>query len=167
MERPVRKEPTHFVDGDIDGVALTRLSPHVDQRGWLVELYRRDELFPAQWPVMAYLSQTEPGVARGPHEHLEQTDVFAFLGIGQWRLYLWDIRADSPTWGHRRRIDVGRQDQLRVVVPPGVVHAYRNVGTVPAWVFNAVNRLYAGEGRKSPVDEIRYEDRPGSPYVLD
>ena len=34
-------------------------------------------------------------------------------------------------------------------------------------VFNAPTRLYRGEGRKELVDEIRYEDRPGSPFVLD
>jgi dTDP-4-dehydrorhamnose 3,5-epimerase len=54
-----------------------------------------------------------------------------------------------------------------VLIPPGVVHAYKNVSEVPGLVVNFPNRLYAGEGRKGPVDEIRYEDRPGSPFVLD
>ena len=36
-----------------------------DARGWLCELFRHDEL-PAEFhPVMAYISETEPGVARG------------------------------------------------------------------------------------------------------
>jgi len=167
MEPPARKEPTHFLDGEIDGVSVTRLSRHVDHRGWLVELYRRDELPAEQMPVMAYVSQTEPGAARGPHEHHEQTDVFAFLGDGRWRVWLWDIRPDSPTWGRRHRIEVEPDDGVRIVVPPGVVHAYRNVGATPAWIFNAANRLYAGQGRASAVDEVRHEDRPGDPYVMD
>jgi dTDP-4-dehydrorhamnose 3,5-epimerase len=47
------------------------------------------------------------------------------------------------------------------------VHAYKNTGNVPGWVFNAANRLYRGEGRGGPVDEIRHEDRPDSPYLID
>jgi dTDP-4-dehydrorhamnose 3,5-epimerase len=53
-----------------------------------------------------------------------------------------------------------------VVVPAGVVHAYKNIGDVPGMVFNAPNRLFAGEGRKEPVDEIRHESDPDSPFVL-
>jgi len=167
MERFVREEPARFVAGVVDGVAIAPLASHGDARGWLVELYRRDELAAEVMPVMVYVSQTEPGATRGPHEHREQTDVFAFLGDGRWRLYLWDVRAGSPTWGRRQRIDVEMGERLRVVVPPGVVHAYQNVGPRPAWIFNAANRLYAGEDRASAVDEIRHEGRTESPYALD
>ena len=44
---------------------------------------------------------------------------------------------------------------MAVWIPPGVVHAYRNVGTIPGLVFNSPNRLYAGYGKREPVDEIR------------
>ena len=116
---------------------------------------------------MAYVSQTLPGMARGPHEHAEQSDCFGFFGPGEFTLYLWDARADSATRGRRMKMVVGERNPVRLTVPPGVVHAYKNTGDVPAWVFNAPNRLYAGEGKRSPVDEIRHEDRPDSPYVMD
>jgi dTDP-4-dehydrorhamnose 3,5-epimerase len=167
MHLPARKEPAAFVEGPIEGVMIARLESHVDDRGWLVELFRGDELADDALPVMAYVSQTVPGATRGPHEHAEQTDVFMFLGDGRWRVYLWDIRPDSPSWAHRHRIDVNLEERVRVLVPPGVVHAYRNLGDTPAWIFNAANRLYAGHHRQSPIDEIRHEDRPESPYVLD
>ena len=41
-----------------------------------------------------------------------------------------------------------------MIIPCGVVHAYRNVSEVPGWVFNAANRLYAGEGKREEIDEI-------------
>jgi len=34
-------------------------------------------------------------------------------------------------------------------------------------VLNAANRLYKGWGRKEPIDEIRHEDRPDTPFQLD
>jgi dTDP-4-dehydrorhamnose 3,5-epimerase len=156
-----------FTDGPIDGVVLRPLARFEDRRGWLVELFRRDELPEKHFPAMAYVSQTEPGVARGPHEHRDQTDIFAFIGPGDFKLYLWDTRPDSPTRGRRQTLLVGESNRQLVVVPPGVVHAYRNVGDVPGLVFNAPNRLYAGWDKKEPVDEIRHEDRPQSPFVLD
>jgi len=66
-----------FVEGEIQGVQIRRLSRFEDHRGWLAELFRHDELPEQYHPVMAYVSQTLPGVARGPHEHREQTDLFA------------------------------------------------------------------------------------------
>ena len=156
-----------FREGPIEGVIVEPLDRYEDARGWLVELYREDELEPAVHPVMAYLSQTLPGVARGPHEHREQTDCFGFVGPGDFKLYLWDTRRDSPTSGNRQTLLVGQSSRQLVLVPPGVVHAYKNVGQVPGLVFNCPNRLYAGEGKQQPVDEIRHEDRPESPFLLD
>lgn len=154
-------------DGPIQGVLYRPLARHQDARGWLVELFRHDELEPGDRPVMAYVSQTEPGVARGPHEHADQSDQFAFFGPGDFTLYLWDNRPGSSTHGNRQRVVVGQSNPQAVVVPPGVVHAYKNAGVVPGLVFNAPNRLYAGEGKREPVDEIRHEDRPDSPFVMD
>ena len=160
-------EATAFRDGPIDGVRFKPLSPHQDHRGWLIELYREDELPPNERPMMAYVSETLPGVARGPHEHVDQTDYFAFVGPGEFLLYLWDARPDSPTRGHRMKVAVGQSNRQCVIVPPGVVHAYKNIGAVAGWVFNAPNRLYAGPDKRGPVDEIRHEDQAESPYRLD
>lgn len=156
-----------FCDGPIDGVEIRPLARFEDARGWLIELYREDRLDPSQHPVMAYVSQTLPGVARGPHEHRDQTDYFAFFGPGDFRVYLWDARPNGPTFGHKLSLVAGQSEPKVVVVPPGVVHAYRNVSQTPGVVFNCPNRLYAGEGKKGPVDEIRHEDRAGSPFVMD
>ena len=160
-------EPVSFVDGPIEGVVFRPLASHNDRRGWLTELYREDELPAQQHPVMAYVSETLPGVARGPHAHVDQTDYFAFVGPGDFVLYLWDVRNDSPTRGHRFRAAVGASNRQCVIIPPGVIHAYKNVGLAPGWVFNAPNRLYAGPGKRAAVDEIRYEDQPDSPFRLD
>ncbi len=155
-----------FQNGPINGVVIRPLVRHEDDRGWLIELYRDDQLEPAQRPVMAYVSQTLPGVARGPHEHREQTDCFAFFGPGDFRVYLWDARLHEPTFGHKMTLVAGQSNPQVVIVPPGVVHAYKNISPVPGLVLNCPSRLYAGLGKKGPVDEIRHEDRPGSPFAI-
>jgi dTDP-4-dehydrorhamnose 3,5-epimerase len=153
--------------GTIDGVLWYPLKKYHDQRGWLCELFRHDDI-PAEFhPVMAYISMTVPGVARGPHEHEDQADYFCFLGPSSFKLYLWDARRSSPSFGVRQSVVVGQDNPMAVIIPPGVVHAYRNVGGENGIVFNCPNRLYKGHGRKEPVDEIRHEDDPGSPFQLD
>ncbi len=152
---------------DIEGVVIRELKRYDDQRGWLIELFRHDELDPEFHPVMSYVSMTKPGVVRGPHEHADQADSFCFIGPSTFRLYLWDNRKDSPSSGLKATFDLGEDNPAFVIVPKGVVHAYLNIGAVNGIVYNAPNRLYAGEGRGEPVDEIRHEDDPGSPFTLD
>lgn len=151
---------------EIAGVFLIPVPAHADARGWLVELWRSDwpgSAGPA--PAMAYVSMTRPGVARGPHEHREQTDRLAFAGPSDFRVWLWENRA-----GHRqRRLDLrlGESAPGLLVVPPGVVHAYRNDGGRDGLVFNLPDRLYAGPGRADPVDEIRHEADPQTRFRLE
>ncbi len=154
-------------DCPIEGVLITRIKKFTDDRGWLMELFRHDELAEEYHPVMSYVSMTKPGVARGPHEHREQADLFAFIGPSTFRLYLWDMRRESASYRQSFKIDVGEGNPVRVIVPPGVVHAYKNIGTVDGIVYNAPNRLYAGPGRREEVDEIRHENNIDSPFVLD
>ena len=155
-----------FTEGPIEGVVFAPLTRYDDERGWLLEIFRQDELAEEHMPAMAYISQTRPGVVRGPHEHRDQTDMFAFIGPGDFELYCWDARRDSPTRGNRRVWVVGESNRQTVIVPPGVVHAYKNISRQNAIVINCPNRLYAGESRSQAIDEIRHEDRTGSPYLL-
>lgn len=162
-----RKGEESMSESAICGVEITSLKRFSDQRGWLSEIYRDDELPEGIRPAMSYVSETLPGVARGPHEHRDQTDIFVFLGPGMFRLYLWDAREGSKTFGAKMKVEVGGEEPVRVIVPPGVVHAYRCISEVPGWCINLPDRLYAGWGKKEPVDEIRHEEDSESRYLLD
>lgn len=103
----------------------------------------------------------------GPHEHTDQTDGFAFLGPSDFKLFMWDTRSSSVTQGRQIVVVVGASNPAAVWIPPGVVHAYRNIGDVPGLVFNAPNRLYAGWGKKEGVDEIRHEEARPEKFPMD
>ena len=144
-----------------DGVLVRSLKKHEDSRGWLFEMFRQDELPEGLDIAMSYLSFTHPGIGRGPHEHEFQTDYFVFFD-GEYELHLWENR---PTKDPLHVVlKVGEYNPVSVVVPPGVVHGYRNAGSNGALVFNAPDKLYAGKGRSEPVDEIRHESDPASPF---
>jgi len=148
----------------IHGVIIKPLSKNTDERGWLAEIFRRDELdFD---PVMSYMSLTNPGVIRGPHEHVQQSDCFVFLGPGNFRLHLWDRRKDSKTNGEALEIEVGENNPSLVIVPPGVVHGYKCISDVPALSINLPDKLYKGINKAQEVDEIRWEKDENSPYKI-
>ncbi len=146
----------------MEGVLIQELGQYCDERGWLVEIFRTDES--AYRPAMSYVSMTRPGIARGPHEHREQTDLFCFFG--DFRLYLWDNRKESATFGKELVSDCCGRPHI-AIIPPGVVHAYRNIGSADALVVNLPDKLFRGEGKAFPVDEIRYENDPDSRFRIE
>jgi len=148
----------------IKDVIIKNLIKNEDERGWLVEVYRNDEV--EMYPVMGYVSMTKTGIVRGPHEHVNQTDIFAFVGPGTIELNLWDRRENSETNGEQMKIEAGEKNPIMAIVPPGVVHAYKCISDENAWCINLPDKLYKGEGKKEEVDEIRWENKEDSPYKL-
>lgn len=148
----------------MDGVVIKKIEKFSDERGWLGEIYRNDETDYA--PAMSYVSATKPGVARGPHEHKFQSDCFVFIGPGDYELYLWDNREGSETKGEHIKIEMGEKNPSSVIVPPGVVHAYKCVSEIPGYCINFPDKLYKGEGKKGNVDEIRWEKIENSPFKI-
>jgi len=167
-----------FNKGLIEGVQLIVPEVYEDDRGKLMEFFRVDELWEAdgegictptamfeKMPKMGYISTTKPGVIRGPHEHREQTDRFVVFE-GCWEFYLWDNRQNSGTYARFLDFYCGEYKPMIVVVPPGVVHAYRNVGQMASTMINCPDKLYAGWDKKEEVDEIRHELDEDSPFVV-
>jgi len=148
----------------IKGVIIKELKKFDDARGWLAEFWREDEI--DYRPVMGYVSVTKPGIARGPHEHINQADGFVFLGPGTFELHLWDRREESETKGKYMKMEVGENNPVMVVVPPGVVHGYKCISPNDAYCINIPDKLWRGEGKKEEVDEIRWETKEDSPYKI-
>jgi dTDP-4-dehydrorhamnose 3,5-epimerase len=154
--------------GIVEGAIIIELKKHIDERGFLCETFRSDELPQGLNPVMSYISYTEPGVARGPHEHTAQTDIFSFIGPGNFLLKIWDNRSNSATYGHFMRIFCGKDNPVTVIIPPGIIHGYKNISkNERGMVINYPNRLFMGKGRKEPIDEIRHEDDPSNHCQMD
>lgn len=148
----------------IKDVIIKKLEQFTDDRGWLFEVYRSDEI--NYRPEMSYVSQTNPGIMRGPHEHKEQSDYFIFL-VGKFRLYLWDNREGAKNYRQLETLEVGEGNPCCVVVPPGVVHGYKCISETPGLVINLPDKLYRGKGKSEEVDEIRWEIIENSPFKVD
>jgi dTDP-4-dehydrorhamnose 3,5-epimerase len=156
-----------FKNGKIHDVIVKDIVKYIDERGWLGEIFREDEIAKEHMPVMSYVSMTMPDVVRGPHEHVAQTDYFVFMGPSDFKVYLWDNRKDSPTYMMRQVVCAGENAPRCLIVPPGIVHAYKNIGGKTGMVINLPNTLFAGKGKSEPVDEVRHENDVNSIFALD
>lgn len=176
----------------IEGVYIKELKKFEDERGWLCEIYREDEIdyrvtritqsidtpkndliekesieFDIYKPVMSYISMTNPGITRGPHEHKYQSDFFVFVGPGNFKICLWDNRKQSSTFGEYFDVTAGEENPLCMIIPPGVVHGYKCISQTPAWSINLPDKLYKGPGKSEEIDEIRWELMKNSPFKIE
>lgn len=149
----------------IIGIVIKQLMQFNDERGWLSEIYRKDE--PDRIiPVMSYVSFTKFGQIRGPHEHKQQSDFFVFVGPGDFELYLWDNRHGSETYNNHIKLVVGENNRCSVLIPPGIVHGYKAISPSGSMCINLPDKLYRGEGKKEEVDEIRHEEDINSKFKI-
>jgi len=132
-------------DVGIDGVVIRQLSWHNDQRGSLSELVRADdeELMKAPFGQV-YVTTLYPGVVKAWHLHQHQWDRMVCLQ-GRVLLGLIDSRPDSPTYGAQLRQVMGDREHVLVMIPPGVQHGLKNIGTAEAMVVNVVSQPYDRE----------------------
>jgi dTDP-4-dehydrorhamnose 3,5-epimerase len=159
--------PVTFKPGVIHDVVVRPIRKHIDERGWLAELFRQDELAEEFYPEMAYISTTLPGVTRGPHAHTKQADLTCFIGSSDFKVRLWDYRPDSETYRNMMTLFAGEDNPLAVLIPKGIVHAYRNIGSTSGLSINCPNKLYRGKGCAEEPDDIRYENDAQTIFRMD
>ena len=62
----------------------------------------------------------------------------------------------------------GEDNPITVIVPPGVVHGYKNISKLErGMVLNFPDKLFMGWDKKEAIDEIRHEDEQDSPFSLE
>lgn len=140
----------------IAGVTITPFAVWPDDRGYFLEVARMGQSSVAAFPfnstqVSAALSY--PGTIKAFHFHKHQTDCWVPVQ-GMLQVALVDLRKASPTFGLRNTLYTGALRPWRVIVPPGVAHGYKVVGSDQAMLVYLTDRFY------DPDDEgrIPYND---------
>jgi dTDP-4-dehydrorhamnose 3,5-epimerase len=148
----------HTIDspGLIDGVRLEPFVIYPDDRGYFLEIQRLGRGLAAQFPaattqVSAALNY--PGAIKAFHYHLHQTDCWSPIK-GLLQVALVDLRVGSATFGVRNTMYLGPLRPWQVLIPRGVGHGYKIVGSEEAMLVYMTDRFY------NPQDEgrIAYND---------
>lgn len=140
----------------IHGVRVEPFRIWPDDRGYFLEVLRVGQGLAASYPpettqVSSALSY--PGTIKAFHFHLYQTDCWV-PAIGMFQFVLVDLRRGSPTFGLRNTMYVGALSTWQVLIPPGVGHGYKVIGSDPGILIYVTDRHY------NPNDEgrIAYND---------
>ena len=111
----------------IAGVYVVRLQSHPDDRGRFVETYRRSWIPGAREMVQGNRSDSKPGVLRGIHYHLFQSDYW-YVPSGRSFVALVDLRQSSSTFKAVQTLEIGDANDAGVYIPPGVGHGIITLG---------------------------------------
>jgi dTDP-4-dehydrorhamnose 3,5-epimerase len=133
----------------IEGALLKPLKVIPDERGFLMEILRRDDPFFKEFGQV-YLTVVNPGVVKGWHYHKLQTDHFCVIR-GMAKVVLYDSRPGSATEGEVNEFFLGDNNRSLLVIPPGVLHGMKGVSVEPALLVNTTTHPY---NYKKP-DEFR------------
>lgn len=140
----------------IDGVRVQPFPVYPDDRGYFLEIQRIGQGLVAGYPAQSTqisAALNYPGTIKAFHFHLHQTDCWTAV-TGLLQVALVDLRLDSPTFGKRNTLYVGALRPWHVLIPPGVAHGYKVIGTDPAMLVYLTDQFY------NPKDEgrIPYND---------
>lgn len=124
----------------IQGVKIKQLKIFSDDRGFITEALREGEDTFIEVKQTTY-TETYPGVIKAFHWHKKQTDVW-FVASGMAQVVLYDLREDSPTVKETNVFYLGEQNKALLLIPPGVAHGYRVLGTEPVNLFYHTDRAY-------------------------
>jgi len=172
MTRPRKDAPTVTAEGEplaplIDGVVVRYQRPIEDRRGEVVEVYRPAWGIHPDPLVYVYQIRLRPGAIKGWVIHEHQDDrLFLVSGVVRWALY--DARDGSPTRGRLNDLVFSERAAALLVIPRGVYHAVRNIGTADAIFVNMPTRAYDHadpDKLRLPLDNdvipFDFDDGPG------
>lgn len=124
----------------IDGVRIKDLRVLPDERGYLMEILRSDDEVFERFG-QAYVTAAYPGVVKAWHYHERQTDYFCVLA-GMAKVVLYDRRDGSTTQGEINEFFLGERQSQLLVIPPGVYHGFKNIGTGTCLLLNLPTEPY-------------------------
>jgi dTDP-4-dehydrorhamnose 3,5-epimerase len=145
----------------IAGVKIYPYPVWPDDRGYFLEVARLGhgltEAFPKETTQVS-AAFSYPGTIKAFHFHRRQTDCWVPLE-GMLQVALVDLRLQSPSFGTRNTLYVGALRRWQLLIPPGVGHGYKVIGTEPAVLVYITDRFY------DPQDEGRIpHDHPKIQY---
>lgn len=117
------------------GVTFKEMESHIDDRGFVCEMYDSRWTWHKDPLVFSYVYTVRPGMIKGWGMHKKHEDRY-FILFGEMEVVLYDGRKNSPTSGLVSVVYLTEFNRRLMSIPTGVWHANRNVGTKDVVVVN-------------------------------
>lgn len=113
---------------------IKELNIHSDERGWLVEMLKRNEL--KKDIKQIYVATIKPRKIRGNHYHLKRTEWFFMVG-GNGEIYLEDLKTKEKIC-----LKLSSRKPKVITVFPKIAHAVKNTSKKTIYLVSAQNTIY-------------------------
>lgn len=113
---------------------LKNIEKHTDERGWLVEILRDDEI--KEEIKQVYFSTSKPGVIRGNHYHKHKVEWFSVVK-GKAKLVLEDNESKE-----REELILSDEEPAIVKITPNMSHTIQNIGDDEMYLIVIVNEVF-------------------------
>lgn len=115
-------------------VHVKKLKIHLDDRGYLYEILRKDDNCFSEYG-QAYISAINPGVVKGFHRHFKQTDHVCCVQ-GQIKLVTIEVDSRDAAGAIIKEFHLSPLDPKLIIIPPEVFHGWMCIGNEQALVLN-------------------------------
>ena len=147
----------------IKGVIVKPLTKITDERGFLMEMIRRDDdvyIAGGSEFGQVYLTTALPGVVKAWHFHENQDDNFCIIK-GNAKVVLYDERDESESKAEINEFFIGEDNPCVIHIPVGVFHGFKCYGVEPCMLINLITNVY---NRENPDEHRRAFDVANIPY---
>jgi UDP-2-acetamido-2,6-beta-L-arabino-hexul-4-ose reductase len=126
--------------GEPPVMEVKKLEIKTDQRGWLAEILRRENLYPGREAFgQFFVTTAHPGISKGHHYHLRKHEWFCVIK-GRALLVLEDIDTKQRT-----QIPMGEDNMVTVELPLRSAHAIKNTGQEMMYLLAYVDEPFNQE----------------------
>jgi UDP-2-acetamido-2,6-beta-L-arabino-hexul-4-ose reductase len=113
---------------------IKELEVHSDERGWLVELLKANQL---EKPVkQIHIASIKPGHIRGNHYHSKRIEWF-FIVAGKAELFLQSIKSKD-----RISFKLSSKKLKVITIFPSIAHSVKNIGKEMVYLVSAQSDIY-------------------------
>jgi dTDP-4-dehydrorhamnose 3,5-epimerase len=116
----------------MDKISIKKLEVKSDERGWLVELVRNEDLDKKEFGQI-YVTTAFPGKVKANHYHTRKTEWFCVIK-GKGMLFLKKLGENKV-----EKIIIGDDNLIVVKIPPKTVHAIKNIGEDVMYLISYVD----------------------------
>ena len=129
-------------------VEVTTLDVKKDERGWLTEVIRKEELVRKKEFGQFMVTTAYPGYVKGNHYHTRKYEWYCVLK-GEAKLVLLDSNS-----GEREELLLNEHQLKTVRIPPHVSHAIENTGTEMMYLLVYTDEPYIEEDADTFYEKI-------------
>lgn len=117
-------------------VLALKLDVRKDERGWLTEILRSEDLGESSEFGQLFLTVANEGAVKGNHFHTRKYEWFSVIQ-GSGILYI-----ENNDTGVRDEIEMSEDCLLKVRVPPNHTHAVKNTGSKPLMLLVYISESF-------------------------